>query len=379
MAYNERLKLYEKIQKERNPPLITFVTSPRTNATAQMASDVIPEFTRQILALPKKAKEIDVLVISNGGDPTVSWRIINMMRERFDKIGVLLPYSAYSAATLLALGADEIVMHPFSNLGPVDPQITRSKGAPGQPNHEVFQFGSEDLRNFLAFVRSDVGITDQAQLRSALELLTQEVGAVPIGVAKRSSQLSYSLSEKLLSLHLDDTTRVKAIADALNTSFYHHGHSVGRTEAKEIGLPVHEPSANLEKILWQVWLDIEDEMETTIPFNPLEIALKDPTVSTQLSGPIQQLQLPSNLPPNIMQQVMQQMLSNINIVQVPPVSYALFQATLESVCCRSEFRTQGMIYATRRPDLSIAVNTTVTEQGWSFFKESSEEEGETND
>jgi hypothetical protein len=47
------------------------------------------------------------LVVSNGGDPITVARIIGLLRERFSKVSVLLPYVAFSAATLVALGAME--------------------------------------------------------------------------------------------------------------------------------------------------------------------------------------------------------------------------------------------------------------------------------
>lgn len=58
-------------------------------------------------------------------------------------------YTAYSAATLLALGADNMVMHPFANLGPVDPQITSTRQSK-ENNPKLSQFGSEDLVHYLA-------------------------------------------------------------------------------------------------------------------------------------------------------------------------------------------------------------------------------------
>ena len=157
-----------------------------------MGSDVIPEFANHILSVPEDKKEIDILIVSNGGDPTVAWRIISMLRERFEKIGVLLPYAAFSAATLLSLGADEIVMHPFANLGPVDPQMTfsrRSVGKDGTQNSDMVRFSPEDLKHFLEFARADVGISDQAQLGKAFELLCNDITPLPIGAAKRSTHL----------------------------------------------------------------------------------------------------------------------------------------------------------------------------------------------
>src|SRR5258706_8361996 len=149
MAYTERAQLYEKIEAFRKRPLISYVTSLRLNALGLMGADVIPQFIKQLNTISEQHEEVDNLIVSNGGDPIVPWRIINMVRERFPKVGVLLPYVAYSAATLLALGADEIIMHPFSNLGPVDPQLISQRRVPnagGQGEVETNHFAPEDAR-----------------------------------------------------------------------------------------------------------------------------------------------------------------------------------------------------------------------------------------
>ncbi len=218
MNYQERTELYRQIAEIRKRPLISYVTSFRANANASIASDVISHFLKQISEIPSEIDSIDLMVISYGGDPTVAYRIVNLLRERFKKFGVLLPYTAYSAATLISLGADEIVMHPFANLGPVDPQLSYKH------QDKEIHFGSEDLRNFLDFVKCDVGISDQEQLQKSFELACKEVGAIPIGIAKRSSQLALSMGEKLLSSHMSDSNKAKTIAETLNKSFYHHGY-----------------------------------------------------------------------------------------------------------------------------------------------------------
>lgn len=370
MSYEKRLELYREISELRQRPVVVYVTSSRQNASGQIGADVIPQFAKLLMEIPGGDEGLDILIVSNGGDPIVPWRIISMMREKYKKIGALLPYAAYSAATLLALGADEIIMHPFSNLGPVDPQLTYQRRLPAQPagqDVEIIHFGSEDLRNFLDFVRSDVGISDQEQLERAFELVCKDVGAIPIGVAKRSTQLALSMSEKLLSIHLEDASQARAIAEALNRSFYHHGYPLGMSEAKKIGLPVTAPPKRIEEILWQIWQDIEEEMECNRPFNPVEVVLMNEKTSTLL-GPVPQIQLPANLPPQIIQEAVNRILQQIVVVQVPPVDYNLFQATLECYWCKSEFRTSGKISAIRLPDMNIAVSMVQTSSGWTFTK-----------
>lgn len=367
MSYNERIEIYKRIEELRQRPLITYVTSLRPGAGGQMAADSIAEFTRQILAIPD-SNSVDVLIISNGGDPTVAWRISSMLRERFDTVGVLLPFTAYSAATLLALGANEIVMHPFSNLGPVDPQLTSSRPGEGQ-EPQVSQFGSEDLVHYLAFVKEDVGITDQKELQRSFEMLCQDVGAIPVGVAKRSAQLSMSLGRKLLNLHMDDPNEASSIAESLNKSFFHHGYPVGRSEAEKIGLPVIKPDPELEELLWNVWLSFEEEMECTQPFSPLEIVLSESN-NADLLGPVSQVQLPANLPQQVMQQAYNNILQQINIVQITPADFELFHATVESKYCKSYFKTKGRISAVRQPDMNIALSIAEISKRWIFEENS---------
>ncbi|ASJ02693.1 hypothetical protein A3L09_05205 [Thermococcus profundus] len=369
MSYEDRVQLYEQIEEIRGRPLIAYYTSLRPNASGQIASDVIPHFARQISKISESTKEVDILIVSYGGDPTVAWRLITMLRERFDKVGVLIPFAAYSAATLLALGADEIVMHPFSNLGPVDPQLTYPRKNPDGTVEQI-QFGAEDLRHFLDFVKKDVGVSDQEPLERAFELICTDVGSIPIGVAKRSSYLALSLGEKLLSLHMKDQNKVRAISEALNKSFYHHGYPVGRREAKEIGLPVTEPSEDLEKLMWEVWKDIEKEMECDKPFEPIELVLNSPEAGKLLS-PVTQIDIPMiNGPPEIAQQIytqiMQGVMSSIKVREINPVPYELLIATIESPRARSEFKVKGKILAMRLPDLRITVNVLKTSGEWAY-------------
>jgi hypothetical protein len=371
MGYIDRVSIYKRIEELRSRPLLCYVTSNRQNASGQMAQDVIPQFARQLLEIKGKHDGVDLLIVSTGGDPMVSWRVVCLLRDRFKKVAVLLPFAAYSAATLLALGADEILMHPFSNLGPVDPQLTYQKRIQGQ-DPEIIHFGSEDLRNFLEFVRKDVGISDQEQLQRSFELVCKDVGSIPIGVAKRSAQLALSLGEKLLTLHLNDSARAKAIAEALNRSFYHHGYPLARDEAKQIGLPVSKPDPELEAAMWAAWSDMEAEMQCERPFTPVDVVFSDPGLAALLSS-VQQVQMPANLPPQIAQQVYANVLQQVQVVPSPPVEYTLFQAALESARASARFEASGRVHAIRQPDLNVAINVLPIRSGWAYARASLEE------
>ena len=372
MAFPERVNLYSKVEKIRERPLIAFITSIRPNAMGIMASDMIPFFIKQIQAIPSDKREVDVLIISNGGDPTVAWRIMSLLRERFDKVGVLVPYAAYSAATLLALGADEIYMHPYGNLGPVDPQLTsRKQGEKDQPGSTI-SFSAEDLKHYLDFVKNDVGISDQEQLEKAFEFICKDIGAIPIGISKKSTNLSYSMGEKLLKLHMADQNKVHIIIEKLNSSFYHHGYPVGRKEAIEIGLQIAPLNPELDQVIWQIWEDFEEEMVCNTSYNPLEVVLKS-SEKAKLLADVPQLNIPANIPPQLSQAVIQQtiqmLVKQINIEMIKPIESKLIIAKLESSRCRSECVIVEKILATRLIDTNIRLNFIPLSHGWTHYEE----------
>lgn len=370
MSYATRKGLLEKISEKRSRQIISYVTSIRPNMTCNMAGDAIIPVIEQIELIPSEIKAVDFMIVSNGGDPITALRIMSLLRERFDKISVLLPYVAYSAATILALGADEIVMHPYSNLGPVDPQLTvthnNEKGF-----RENLQFSSEDLRNYVEFIKSDIGITDQQHLVSAVAPLLKEVGTLPIGTAKRSQQLSLTLSEKMLGWHFSDSNKAKSIARALNSSYYHHGYAVGRKEAKEIGLPISIPDEELEILLWELWKDYSCEMKSNKPFDPIREIMDDPIASEKINQ-IPVVNIPANTPQDFATQILVAQAQNIPVTTQSSIKHRCMIAAIESInSAKAVFNDIDLLFW-RNPDVSLGVNTTLSSSGWidnTFYQE----------
>ena len=362
MGYQERKALFFEIERLRERPLVAYVTSLRPGMSGQMAGDAIRPVIDQLEQIPKEKKEIDFLIISNGGDPIAAMRIIGLLRERFSKVSVLLPYVAYSAATILSLGADEIVMHPYSNLGPVDPQLAVSHKSPDGKT-ENLQFGSEDIVNYIDFIKSDVGISDQQYLLASIKPLIDQVGSLSIGNAKRGQRLSLSLSERMLSSHIDDPSKVSTIAKALNSSYYHHGYAVGRKEAKEIGLPITEPTEELEGLLWRVWLDYEAEMKCSLEFNVIRELLNDPQ-SAAIIKTVPLINIPANLPEQQKLIVFNRIIPQINVIQQKSLSSRLLMASVESVQCAKAFHNEVVVQYWREPSMNLKFNVTIAGTGW---------------
>ena len=67
--------------------------------------------------------ELDLLIHSPGGSPEAAEQMVNYLRSQFEYIRAIVPLQAKSAATMIALGCDEVVLGEHSELGPIDPQI----------------------------------------------------------------------------------------------------------------------------------------------------------------------------------------------------------------------------------------------------------------
>lgn len=261
MSYQNRKIIYEQIEKIRKRPLIAYVTSIRPGTQVQMAGDVIPFLIKKINTI-KETDSVDLLILSNGGDPLVSWRIISILRERFKNIGILIPYTANSAATLLALGADEIIMHPYANLGPLDPQLNYQ-----DENGKIKTIGYEDIVKYFDFMK-EISANNETILQESIEKLTKELPPTLIGFAKRSSTLGLTMCQKLLLTHMKDSNKVQNITDTLNNKYYHHGYPLSRKEAEDIGLPIAKKNKEIEDLLWNLYEDYSNEMAFNTPYNP---------------------------------------------------------------------------------------------------------------
>lgn len=374
MGLAQRVALYEQLESVRGRPLIVYVTTTRPGVDSKMGSDAIPELLDQLGELPPQTEAVDLLVVSRGGDPMMAWRTMTLLHERFKHVAVLVPQVAYSAATMLAMGAHQIVMHPHGNLGPVDPQIEITK--PGEPGQ---RFGYEDLAGFLEFAKKEVGLTDQEHIRHLFEMFCKQVGPVPIGVAARASHLTVTMGEKLLQLHLPDAKKARGIVETLNRSFFGHGYPVSRKEAAEILLPIADRNKEVEDLMWRIWLDIEDDLKVRKPFNPL-FEIFSGADAAKLLGPVVQSNSSPNPPPQILQQLIQNIqippnappnlkVALVDLVavlteKIQPVEFDLVTAIMESRRIASHERVRGKIIACRLPDLNFRANAVATGGGW---------------
>jgi hypothetical protein len=89
---------------------------------ASLDSSDIPAIGDALLSVGE-VDQLNLIINGPGGDGTVAEKIIELCRSHCKEFRVVVPNRAKSAATIIALGADEIVMGYCSEIGPIDAQV----------------------------------------------------------------------------------------------------------------------------------------------------------------------------------------------------------------------------------------------------------------
>ncbi len=85
--------------------------------------------------------EIDIILHSPGGSPEATESIVRMLRSKFKSIRFIVPSVAKSAATMMCMSGDEIILGENAELGPTDPQMVIN--GKQSPAHGIIeQFGN---------------------------------------------------------------------------------------------------------------------------------------------------------------------------------------------------------------------------------------------
>lgn len=256
-------EIIKLIEKERNSKVICYITGDRNGAGAQMGEDAVRIIYEHLLTFGKNVQKIDLFLYSRGGDVSVPWKIVSMMREFCDEFNVIIPYRANSAATLLSLGADNILMSKKAELGPVDPSLSSSSDLSTPP----VNVSVEDIKSYLTFLRKRAGITDQVALSQNIAILTERMGPNILGQIERTDSHIRFVARQLLVNRSDkiEETKINSIIEILTEKIYHHGHGIARKEAKEMGLPIENPPEQLEKLIWDLYLIYEKHLNLLNP------------------------------------------------------------------------------------------------------------------
>jgi hypothetical protein len=219
--------------------------------------------------------KLDLIIYSRGGDSDVPWSIVSMFRE-YSKEGafsVLIPYRAHSSATLVALGADEIVMTKKAELGPID--ITMNQGPYNPRDQETMQrlpVSVEDVTGYFALLKKiDCERPEEKML--GFQQLAAAVHPLVLGQVSRLLEQTELVALRLLNTRAQPFSEDKnrQIVKRLSSEIFSHLHTISRTEAHQyLGLEqvVNAEEAGIDDELWSLYRHYRDLFELEIPFYP---------------------------------------------------------------------------------------------------------------
>jgi hypothetical protein len=250
-----RKSCYEEIEKIRGrPPLVyatKFIDGALPGTPNQIDLPDVDGFTDLVNSVIG-SDSIDVLLHSPGGRPDATERIVGILRNKFKHVHFLIPHSAYSAATMLALSGDSILLHPSATLGPIDPQL----GIPTKDGAIRF-VPAKSILNGFAKAREVIKKEGPDALPAYIPLI-EKYSLDLFELCEDSEKLSKDLVSSWLKRYMlageeNATKTIKKAVSFFSDYDQHKIHSrpLMSDKLKDFGLKVESAAGDLRDLLWE--------------------------------------------------------------------------------------------------------------------------------
>lgn len=161
-----RQGLIRQLETLADAKAVLYVGNIRHPAASMNLQDAV--FLENVLKQAEPIENLDLIVNSPGGQGEAADKILHVCRQFCSngRLRLIVPYFAKSAATMLAFGVDEVVMGPYSELGPTDAQVKIVEG--GVENYVSAQVYVDMLDDLERRIRDEEtanqGVVSQALL-----------------------------------------------------------------------------------------------------------------------------------------------------------------------------------------------------------------------
>lgn len=208
------------------------------------------------------AQNCILFLTTRGGSMDAAYRITRCVKNRYPAGDFMLVVDGLckSAGTLIALGADTLVMTDRAELGPLDTQVrVRDEFGEQQSglidndalrylNEEVFNSFRGHLSRLLALGNSD--LTTQTALRVASELtlglfggIYKQIGPTRFGETARAIQVALEYGYRVNSSNVQEGALEKLV-----TGYPSHGFVIDRREAEDLFYNVYKPNMTINDL-----------------------------------------------------------------------------------------------------------------------------------
>jgi len=211
-------------------------------------------------------QKLDLLLHTPGGDMDAAEKLITMIRNKVgnEELRVIIPDFAKSSGTLMALGADCIVMSDSSELGPIDPQIVLDDGQ-GNRISTPIQSYLDAYAQYSATLAKDPNDV-------VAHIMMQKFDPARIKLFEAARLRARIFAEEQLRYGMFRAPKIGNITsiagELLNTGkWLSHGQMIGHQEATDLGLSVQylPPQHDIWQDFWQLYcyqrLEIKDKQK----------------------------------------------------------------------------------------------------------------------
>jgi len=262
-ARYQRQEQIRAIEGHTGRRLICYVSG----SAATVNRDDIPPLY-DLLQNVREGDHLDLMLHTMGGDVDAAERIVLLLYKTIGRDGelrVVVPDSAKSAGTLIAVAGDTIVMGPPSELGPIDPQVIVST-----TNGEQL---SRPAQSYLDGLNHIIEQTKDIELPTAYVPLLGKFDPALIDVCRKALNRSQKFAERFLAERMlrNESDKITLVAGRLNDNkqYLSHGAVINCDEAVDIGLKVTYLSS--EDPLWQSYWRLYCHMKVALqsPYDKL--------------------------------------------------------------------------------------------------------------
>lgn len=204
-----------------------------------------------------KTEKIDLFLHSYGGAVDTPYKVVSLIRQYCNQFGVIVPFVAKSAASMVAIGADEIVMGPVSELGPIDPLVKH-------PLYKELWIPVQAIRYCLEYIQRTIQENPEPDTAAlVLSPIINKLDPWIIGDYEKALKASKQYAQQLLSSYMlkNQPEKIETVTKALLEGYYSHGYPIGSREAKEeLGLNVIEATGELWNLIWELYSSYDEIM-----------------------------------------------------------------------------------------------------------------------
>lgn len=210
-----------------------------------------------------------LILVTNGGDADAAYRLAVLLQNQYEKVWCLVTGICKSAGTLVAIGANELVVADQGELGPLDGQLYKEDEI-GETRSGLTVLSALDTLHRQAFkafeyfmlsikFRSGGSITTRTATQLAatltgklMEPIYGHIDAMHVGEAGRSLSIAKKYGE-LLNLESDNLEA--GTLDKLTNDYPVHSFVIDRRHASDLFKRVRAPSKE-EKALAEMLDDV---------------------------------------------------------------------------------------------------------------------------